>query len=117
MLKCNDRGLWQGKPYCKRTYGYCSTQRYVWCKGIVTAVVISVSISYFAYGVVYAWQNTGDRVDLLKKIEASRIQAEQRMDELELKLEGYNKTMVGHWLWQLKEWEKISGKAPEEVAP
>lgn len=117
MLNCKDRGIWQGKPYCKRTYGYCNTQRYMWCKGILTMIFTTLAIAYFAYGTVAALRNTKDRVDLLKKVEANRIEAENRMDDLELKLKEYNKTMVGHWLWQMKEWEKINGQAPEEEAP
>lgn len=115
MLKCKDRGACYNKPYCTRDGGYCTTKRWIWCKGAVTMIFITLAIAYFAYGTIWAWQNTNDRVDLLKKIEANRVMAEERMDELELKLKDYNKTMVGHWMWELKEWEKISGWGKEEI--
>lgn len=113
-MTCTDRGTVRDKSYCKRQGGFCTSWRLLWCKrDIGFAIFISLAIVFFTYGIIYAWQNAEDRVDVLKKVEANRIAAEERMDELELKLEGYNKTMVGHWVWELKEWEKLSGKAKE----
>lgn len=102
-MTCTDRGTVHNKPYCKRHGDYCDTWRLLWCKrDIGFAIFIGLAISFFAYGIVYAWQNAEDRVDVLKKVERNRIAAEQRMDELEIKLNSYNETNLRYWKWLAK---------------
>lgn len=102
-LTCIDRGTARKRPYCKRYGDYCDTKRLLWCKrDIFFGVFMALSISFFAYGIIYSWQHAEDRVDVLKKVEYNRIAAEQRMDELEIKLNSYNETNLKYWQWLAK---------------
>lgn len=101
-MTCKDRGTSFKKTYCKRTGDYCDNWRLLWCKGIIIYGFIALAIAFFSYGIVWAWQNAEDRVDLRKKVEHNRIQAEQRMDELEVLLNAYNETNMRYWKWLAK---------------
>lgn len=103
-LTCKDRGRTALKrPYCKRYGDYCDIGRLLWCKrDILFGIFMALSIAFFAYGIIYAWQHAEDRVDVLKKVEYNRIAAEQRMDELEGLLNTYNDTNMRYWKWLAK---------------
>lgn len=106
-MTCIDRGTAYKRPYCKRHGDYCDTWRLLWCKrDVFVAVFFSLAFAFFAYGIIYAWQHAEDRVDVLKKVERNRIAAEQRMDELELKLNSYTETNMRHWKWLAKKDKK-----------
>ena len=70
-------------------------------------VFITLSIAFFAYGIVAAWQNAEDRVDLRKKVEVNQIETERRMDELEVRIKAMDGTIIQHWKWELREFEKL----------
>ena len=107
MLKCKEHGHVYKNPYCKLYGGYCDTWRLLWCKHILFGVFMAFSIAFFAYGIVAAWQNAEDRVDLRKKVEANRIEVDRRMDALERRIKATDKTIVQHWKWELKEFGKL----------
>ena len=43
---------------------------WTWCKGIIFAIFATIAISYFAYGIIYAWQNTEDRAEIRRNQES-----------------------------------------------
>lgn len=107
MLKCNHRGNCYNNPYCTRDGGYCDTWRWAWCKGVILGIFMAISIAWFAYGIVFAWQYAEDRVDLRKKVEVNQIETERRMDELEVRIKAMDGTIIQHWKWELREFEKL----------
>lgn len=115
-MTCTDRGTVRDKPYCKRQGGFCPSWRLLWCKrDIGFAIFISLAIVFFTYGIIYSWQNAEDRVDVLKKVEYNRIEAEQRMDELEGLLNAYNETNMRYWKWVAKKDNKLKELKSKEV--
>ena len=110
-MKCIDRGAAYEKPYCKRDGDYCTTTRWMWCKGIVLAIFMALSIGWFAYGIVFAYNYADDRVEVRKKIEDNRVAEMMRMDELEKRIMEGEKTIVSRWKRQEKKKEtKKEGK-------
>lgn len=81
---------------------------------------MALSLAYFAYGIIYAWQNAEDRVERLKKIEHNKVADMQRLDVLEQMIVDEQKkgaardqTVVNHWkdldkkLKELKEVQSV----------
>lgn len=104
-MTCADRGTVRDKPYCKRQGGFCTSWRFVRCKrDIFFGLFMALSIAYFAYGIIYAWQNAEDRVERLKKIEHNKVADMQRLDVLEQMIldekkkgEARDQTVANHW--------------------
>ena len=106
-MKCIDRGAVYQKPYCKRNGGYCDTWRWAWCKGVILGIFMALSIGWFAYGIVFAWQYAEDRVDVQRKLRENQVAATMRMNELESKLQEMDKTIVKKWQWDNKRKEEV----------
>lgn len=104
-MTCTDRGTVRDKPYCKRYGGFCTPWRYLRCKrDIFFSLFMGLSISYFAYGTISAWQNAEDRVDVKGKVESGKVAEMLRLDILEemildekKKGEARDQTVVNHW--------------------
>ena len=78
---------------CKKDNQYCGIGRYLWCqgKGYITVGFLIIALAFFAYGIVWGWQDAEDRAEaerfkaviLHNKIERlqAQIQAEIKLRE------------------------------------
>lgn len=95
-----------GWIHCRRDNQSCGALRLLWCKGLIGGLFVALAVAFFAYGIVYCWKNAEDRVEMQKKITASRIETEARMDDLERKLNAYNETNMRYWKFMAKKEKK-----------
>lgn len=85
------------KGYCRLDSENCGFSRWAWCKGIIFGILSTITIAYFSYGVVYAWQRAEDRVSEIQEIKAAQEDIAYRLNFLEKQIEETDRTMVRYW--------------------
>lgn len=96
MLRCKDRrSTIYGNGYCSRDGKDCGT-RWLWCKGIIVGILAAITIAYFSYGVVYAWQKAEDRI-MMQEIRQEQKRIAERMDYLDGRIKATDKTIIYYW--------------------
>ena len=99
MLPCKYRRKgWfrQQNMCCSRDNESCDLLRWAWCKGIIFVIFAAFAIAYFAYGVIYVWQNAEDRSEIRRNQEsfakkAAEMDAQlKRMKQVNLTVTAYS---------------------------
>ncbi len=64
MATCSHRRTdCLGWTHCRKDNRYCGNLRYLWCKGFIIALFVTIAGVAVAYGIVWGWQNAEDRAE------------------------------------------------------